>query len=83
MKPYQDGLKLLMNLEITQKNLHLLLPSKVSRMSEMLSNDSGNDIVTCLKQIYLSPLYQRLENEQTKTWHLGPVALYEEFLEKA
>ncbi len=72
-----------MNLNITQKNLHLLLPSKVSRMSEMLSDDSGEDIVSSIKQIYLSPLYQKLEREETKKWHLGPVALYQEFLVKA
>ncbi len=69
-----------MNLEITQDNLYLLLPSKISRVSEMLSDDSGIDIVASIKQIYSSPLYQRLENEETKTWYLGPVTLYQEYL---
>jgi len=72
-----------MNLDITQENLHLLLPSKVSRISEMLSDDTGADIVSSIKQIYLSPLYQKLEKEETKIWHLGPVALYQEYLAKA
>ena len=30
-----------------------------------------------LKTIYNSDTYQRLEIEDTKLWHLGPVALYE------
>lgn len=69
-----------MNLNITQDNLYLLLPSKVSRVSEMLSDDKGIDIVTSIKQIYSSSLYQRLEREETKTWYLGPVSLYQEYL---
>ena len=31
---------------------------------------------------YESDMYKRLEDEKTKTWHLGPVALYEEFIEE-
>ncbi len=69
-----------MNLDISQDNLYLLLPSKVSRISEMLSDDNNTDIVTAIKQVYSSPLYKRLEQEETKTWHLGPVALYQDFL---
>lgn len=69
-----------MNLNITQDNLYLLLPSKISRVSEMLSDDKGIDIVTSIRQIYSSSLYQRLEREETKTWHLGPVPLYQEYL---
>lgn len=68
-----------MNLEITQDNLYLILPSKVSRMAEMLAEDSGKSIVQAVRDIYLSDVYKRLEQESTKQWHLGPVALYEEF----
>lgn len=68
-----------MNLDITQDNLYLILPSKVSRMAEMLADDSGKSIVQAVKDIYLSDVYKRLEQEYTKQWHLGPVALYQEF----
>ncbi|MBO4741675.1 MAG: hypothetical protein J5605_08590 [Bacteroidales bacterium] len=68
-----------MNLDISQDNLYLLLPSKVSHISEMLSDDNNTDIVTAIKQVYSSPLYKRLEQEETITWHLGPVALYQDF----
>lgn len=69
-----------MNLDITQNNLYLILPSKVSRMAEMLAEDSGKSIVQAVKDIYHSEVYKRLEQESTKEWHLGPVALYQEFL---
>ena len=67
-----------MNLDITQNNLYLILPSKVSRMAEMLAADCGKSIVDAVKDIYASSLYERLEQEHTKQWHLGPVALYQE-----
>ena len=67
-----------MNLDITQDNLYLILPSKISRMAEMLATDSGKSIVQAVKEIYSSSVYKRLEQEKTKQWHLGPVALYQE-----
>lgn len=67
----------MMNLDITQDNLYLLLPSKVSLMTEMLCDDTGMNVVDATKRIYASPTYSQLEQEQTKMWHLGPVALYE------
>ncbi len=68
-----------MNLTITQKNVHLLLPSKLSWMANMLAEDRDISIVEAMKILYTSEVYSRLEDESTKVWHLGPVALYEEF----
>ena len=68
------------NLEITQKNVHLLIPSKLSWMANMLAEDRGISIVEAMKMLYSSEVYARLEEESTKARHLGPVALYEEFL---
>ncbi|MCR5036542.1 MAG: hypothetical protein K6A73_04385 [Bacteroidales bacterium] len=65
-------------IDITQNNLYLLLPSKVSLMAEMLSEDSGAGVVEAIRRIYNSDLYRKLEIEETKLWHEGPVALYEE-----
>ena len=67
-----------MNLNVTQDNLYLLLPSKVSWMAEMLSEENNVCIADAVKDVYLSSTYNRLEKETTKLWHLGPVALYEE-----
>ena len=68
----------MMNLDITQDNLYLLLPSKVSLMTEMLCDDTNTSVVEATKRIYASDVYTQLEKEETKLWHLGPVALYEE-----
>ncbi len=66
-----------MNLDINQKNLYLLLPSKVAWLADMLSEDRNMSIVETLRVIYSSDTYKRLENEATKMWCLGPVALYQ------
>jgi len=63
--------------EINQGNLHLLLPSKVSWLASMLEY-KGLSIVDAIKKVYASNLYKKLKIESTKTWHLGPVALYQE-----
>lgn len=67
-----------MNLTVTQDNLYLFLPSKVSWMAEMLAEDENIDIVEAVSKIYNSDVYKKLENEETKLWHLGPVDLYRE-----
>ena len=69
-----------MNLNITQQNLYLLLPSKMSWLANMLAEDRGITIVEAMKTLYTSAFYARLADESTKLWHLGPVALYEEYL---
>ena len=67
-----------MNLDINQSNLYLLLPSKVAWLADMLTEDKGISIVDAMKEIYLSDTYRQLENESTKMWHLGPVAIYQD-----
>lgn len=67
-----------MNLTVTQDNLYLFLPSKVSWMAEMLAEYENIDIVEAVSKIYNSDVYKRLENEETKLWHLGPIDLYRE-----
>ena len=56
-----------MNREITDKNLHLLLPGT---------------LLDAIRVFYRSNTYKALEKEETKLWHYGPIALYEEFEEK-
>ena len=72
-----------MNLNVSQDNLYLFLPSKVSWMAEMLSEERNVSIADAIKDIYLSDTYSRLEKEATKLSHLGPVALYEEMKDDA
>ena len=69
-------------IDVNQKNLYLLLPSKISWLADMLVENKGYSIVDAIKKIYSSNLYQKLQDEKTKMWHLGPVALYEELEEE-
>ncbi len=68
-----------MNLDVNQDNLYLLLPSKVSLIANMITDDKGIGVVDAIRLIYQSRTYQELETEETKFWHLGPVALYQDF----
>jgi len=63
--------------DITQNNLYLLLPSKVCRIADMLIEDTNMNIVDAVCRIYQSDMYRQLEQEHTKLWHEGPVALYQ------
>ncbi len=68
--------------KITSQNLYLLLPGKVSKMAVMYASDFGLPIIEALNRIYRSETYRQLEDEETKLWHYGPVALYQMFLEQ-
>lgn len=70
-----------MNLEVTQNNLFLFLPSKISWMADMLTDDKKISIAEAIREIYASETYRLLEEEETKRWHWGPVALYQDFLQ--
>jgi hypothetical protein len=63
--------------EVNQSNLYLLLPSKVAWMADMLSEDRNTSVVEAMRMIYSSDVYRKLEDETTKLWHLGPIALYQ------
>lgn len=64
--------------KISQSNLHLILPGKISWMVEYLNHDHGFTIQESLERIYHSQLYKKLSTESTKYWHLSPVDLYQE-----
>lgn len=71
-----------MNRNITNQNLHLLLPGKVSKLVQIYAEEKGITPLEALQDFYASNTYRDLEKEETKLWHLGPVALYEEFMER-
>ena len=57
-----------MNLNVTQDNLYLFLPSKISWIADMLVTNKNMSVVDAIKKIYSS--------------HLGPVALYHDLLQE-
>ena len=85
MKLYHGSLETIISPEIrerriTQNNIYLLLPGKVSKMAQMYAADFGTSITNALDRIYQSSTYRELEREESKLWHYGPVALYQMFL---
>ena len=64
---------------ITPDKLYLILPFKVSQLAVLLTQKLGISNREALEKIYRSETYRQLENEKTKLWHLGPVALLEYF----
>lgn len=65
-----------MNLNITQDNLYLLIPGKVTTLAQFYAEDHGCTMLEALRKVYSSPLYTRLVDEESKLWHLGAVDLY-------
>lgn len=65
--------------EITDRNLYLLLPGKVSAIVGKYVDENSISLLDGLRAFYNSMTYKNLEREQTKMWHLGPVALYQMF----
>jgi len=70
-------------IDVTQESLHLLLPGKVADVAAMYAESEGISPIKALEMFYRSETYRRLEDENTKHWHLGPVALWEEFSDEA
>lgn len=72
--------KILMNQsKITQDNVHQLLPNKVAQLANrLLQNGKADDMATALDMVYGSPVYAKMERENTKYWWLGVNALYQE-----
>ncbi len=66
-----------MSQSITADNLYLILPGKVTQMALLYAKKYSVGIIDAIRAIYRSNTYKALEQEDTKLWHLGPVALME------
>ncbi|MDR0424599.1 MAG: hypothetical protein LBH39_03965 [Clostridiales Family XIII bacterium] len=58
--------------------LFLIVPQVIRLIVEKRQIDEGE----AAELFYVSELYARLEDEQTKLWHLSPPALFEMFCEE-
>lgn len=65
-----------MNLEITQDNLYLLLPGKMTALAQFYAEDHGCSMLDALRKVYSSSLYKEMATESTKLWHYGATDLY-------
>lgn len=66
--------------DINQNNLYLLLPGKILSVAKIYSQRHGGTVKEAMLKFYQSNTYKKLEDENTKLWHYGPVALYQEFI---
>jgi len=53
--------------------LQMLIPMIV----QIIIEKKGVTAVDAVKLLYVSKIYEKLEIEKTKLWHLSPLALYE------
>lgn len=51
--------------EITNKNLHLLLPSKVSLFAKIYAEENGGTLLDALRIFYQSNTYKKLFSHST------------------
>ena len=56
-----------------KSTLQMLVPMIIQTIMEK----KEISVINAIKLFYLSELYQRLENENSKLWHLSPLALFE------
>ena len=63
--------------EITQNNVRLFIPFKVSKICNYICNKEHISAQKAVAQFYKSKTAQLLGDEKTKLWQLGWVALYE------
>ncbi len=62
--------------EVTQNNVHLLLPWKTAGMAVLWAKDINVSPLEALMKLYSTTFYKRLEDESTKMWHYSPEQLY-------
>ena len=62
-----------------QETLHLIIPSKISRVVELLSQKTGEDSLELMKKFYASNTYAELSDETSKYWWFSPAELCELF----
>lgn len=72
-----------MNIEVTQQNLYLFLPGKIANVAGIIADAEHCSLLEAIQRFYSSATYQGLQQEATKLWHLGAVALYEMYRSNA
>ena len=65
--------------EINQENVHLFIPLKIAKVTEMIVETENRNWEDVLIEIYSSKVYANLEKEETKLWHEGATYIYESF----
>lgn len=64
------------------KEFQSVLQIIVSRLIELIANEMSLSADDALNRLYSSKLYEKLEQEETKVWHLSVPTLFSLFLEE-
>lgn len=65
-----------------EKEFQAILQVIVSRLAQMIATEMDVSDKDALNRLYLSKLYEKLEQEETKVWHLSVPTLYSLFVEE-
>jgi hypothetical protein len=68
--------------KITQENVHLFIPLKIAKVTEMIVETENKNWQDAIIELYSSKVYADLEKEETKLWHEGATYIYESFKEE-
>ena len=68
---------------IQQRNLYSILPGIISNVTQLIADEKRIDLIEATRQFYASETYKKLEKANTEYWELGPVQLFEEFMDEA
>lgn len=68
--------------QITQEKVHLFIPLKIAKVTEMIAETESRNWEDVLVELYSSKVYADLEREETKLWHEGATYIYESFKEE-
>ena len=65
--------------KVTQENVHLFIPFKIAKVTEMIVETENKNWEDALIELYSSKVYEELEKEETKLWHEGATYIYESY----
>ena len=63
--------------QVTQKNVHLFIPSKVSKICSELARTENLSLNESILKFYNSSAYETLSRESSKLWQEGWVYVYQ------
>ena len=61
---------------MNNQKLAALLSLLVQQIIQLIIQNHGMNEIAAIKSFYNSKVYSLLEEEETKMWHLSPMALY-------
>lgn len=62
--------------QVTQKNVHLFIPNKVSKICSELARTENLSLNEAILKFYNSSVYETLSRESSKLWQEGWVYVY-------